>query len=864
MSAATQILFNSPALHSLKRDQLVKLCKTHSLKANGKNKDLIVRLQQHAKTLPPDDPLSIATRSDNLDAKEALGSESEGSGAGSDYTGTPSRSFPLPRPSEQWEMVMDSIPEVDEETLRSNRGGNLNSQAGEFGTNGTKASSVTSSLKAIATSLCLKRNASTEDAPATSSSSSLSSKETVHSSSTLPTSDPSPAAQNLPPVDPIPGQLNLRGMPAPANARLSITQAPTTTTIRLVSGGNIPADVLSPPRLKPFVTTFDLVPATPKANDVGGCSVPVWPLSPGGVQNQNIYPSLDAFSTFGDVIQPEITQLDSNDCSDMDIDIPGALDPIQEPTPKRQSTTFSRLNTGATPKSTEKPSLEPVDIFSPAPKPQKASTRSRVSIARTEPFIFGSPLPQHNLSNRAFRSAAQSVLDEMNKRLADEGIESVGIDVLQNKRERSTGDNTDEPIVTDKTDIGGATTAMFEKVHQDTFDKMESIVQYTQKRARAPEPILSKKRKSSLVIKERKPSEPAARRRASGLRVASGVSKAKVVPGGFGDEDDDDEDVGQRRMSKRPRLERETLDEPVAEASGSSAPAPNDTHKHNDEEEKKQKERELIRKRLEYNKAKRRSSMGRPSLGGRAPPSQKPKAASRFGFLSTAKSIVQSVWNRGAGTSATSRVPVPKSAPRKEEVKPPPAAPHSKKVAAVPGSSGPPPVTVVLQAKRAPSGGAAPGRPTIQSTTSRSTLAPPMSSAEGSGTTSSRTSRAPIPFFSPPAAVSTKGSHSRNNSVTGISSLGMKGRSSGSTSHISSMGSRTSIRGTAANNHAKAPGSIVRSRPSSTLMAPTASSLAKVASLTRTHGSLHTENTNSIRSGMSKTNTQRDVNGAYA
>ena len=94
-----------------------------------------MRLQQHATTLPPDDPLSIATRSDNLDAKEALGSDGE---VGSDYVGTPSRSFPLPRPSEQWEVVMDSIPEVDEETLRSNRGGNLNSQAGEFGTNGTK------------------------------------------------------------------------------------------------------------------------------------------------------------------------------------------------------------------------------------------------------------------------------------------------------------------------------------------------------------------------------------------------------------------------------------------------------------------------------------------------------------------------------------------------------------------------------------------------------------------------------------------------------------------------------------------------------------------------------------------------------
>ena len=138
MSVATQILFNSPALHSLKRDQLVKLCKIHSLKANGKNKDLIGRLQQHAQTLPPDDPLSIATRSDNLDAREALDSEGEGSGTGSDCMGTPGGPSALPRPSEQWEMVMDSIPEVDEETLRSNRGGNSNLQAGEFGTNAAK------------------------------------------------------------------------------------------------------------------------------------------------------------------------------------------------------------------------------------------------------------------------------------------------------------------------------------------------------------------------------------------------------------------------------------------------------------------------------------------------------------------------------------------------------------------------------------------------------------------------------------------------------------------------------------------------------------------------------------------------------
>ncbi|KAG6329280.1 hypothetical protein ID866_9809 [Astraeus odoratus] len=848
MSAATQILFNSPALHSLKRDQLVKLCKIHSLKANGKNKDIIERLQQHAKTLPPDDPLSIATRSDNPDAKSAVESEEEAE--------TPSRPATIPRPSEQWEMVMDSIPEVDEETLRSNRGGNSNSQAGEFGTNGTKASTVTSSLKAIATSLGLKRDTSKVDATATSSMSSVCSQETDPSSCTLPTSDAS--VEDRPPVEPIPGQMNLQGMPAPAHARLSMTQAPTNTTIRLVSGGAPPQDILSPPRLKPFATAFDLVPATPKVGVEGEPAVSVWPpLSPPGPQNQNMYPSLAAFRGFGDLHVQDIAQPDQNDCSDMDIDVPGGLDipTIQEPTPRKPANIVGRPNTGATPKSTEKPSAEPVDIFSPAPKPQKASARSRLGgLPRSEPFIFGSPLPQHNLSNRDFRSAAQSVLDEMNKRLADEGIECVDINVLQN-REKQGEHQADDGTKSVEQSKRGELTAMFEKAHQDEFDKMESIVQYAQKRGRA-EPIVSKKRKSSLVIKDRKAGEPGTRRRASGLRVASGASKTKVVPGGFGEEDDDDEeDVGQRRMSKRPRLEPEPAaeGEPQAPANEEIIPSNEADKKQEDDEEKeeerKQKERELIRRRLEYNKAKRRSSMGRPSLG-RAPPQQKPKPTTRFGFLSTAKSIVQSVWNRGAGTSKPSQLPITKSAPRKEEVKPT-AAPQSKKVAVVPGSSGPPPMSGMSQTKRVPSGGSVSGRPTKQNTASRPTLAQPTSSAEGSGSMSSRVSRAPIPSFNPLNATGTRasvqGGHSRNTSITGISSLGHKTGASGSTSRTSSLGTRASIRSSAANPPAKVTGSMVRSRPSSTLMAPTASSLAK---MTRPSASSHNhENVGSIRGG---------------
>lgn len=140
MSTTTQILFNSPALHSLKRDQLVKLCKIHSLKASGKKKELVGRLQLHAKTLPPDDPLSIATRSDNPDAKPAADSGDEESDHSREGNASMSINNTPSRPSEQWEVVMDTIAEVDEETLRSNRGAS-GRQVDEFGTTTSKGQS---------------------------------------------------------------------------------------------------------------------------------------------------------------------------------------------------------------------------------------------------------------------------------------------------------------------------------------------------------------------------------------------------------------------------------------------------------------------------------------------------------------------------------------------------------------------------------------------------------------------------------------------------------------------------------------------------------------------------------------------------
>jgi hypothetical protein len=140
MSTTTQILFNSPALHSLKRDQLVKLCKIHSIKANGKNIELVEKLKQHAKTLPSGDPLSIAARN-----KRHVGDDTNSKGEADESM---DEEMP-PRPGEQWEVVMDTIEETEEgsasqpSTLRGMYGGHSSQgMAGEFGTASSKGTSA--------------------------------------------------------------------------------------------------------------------------------------------------------------------------------------------------------------------------------------------------------------------------------------------------------------------------------------------------------------------------------------------------------------------------------------------------------------------------------------------------------------------------------------------------------------------------------------------------------------------------------------------------------------------------------------------------------------------------------------------------
>lgn len=135
-----QILFNSPALHSLKRGQLVKLCKMHSLKANGKNTQLIERLKKRAADLPPG-AVNFQWKDSSDEEGDGDEDEEEGETENELLTPNPFREV-IERPSEQWEIIMEDI---QEEKSAVNTLASVNSTrtgtAGEFGTGGTKSES---------------------------------------------------------------------------------------------------------------------------------------------------------------------------------------------------------------------------------------------------------------------------------------------------------------------------------------------------------------------------------------------------------------------------------------------------------------------------------------------------------------------------------------------------------------------------------------------------------------------------------------------------------------------------------------------------------------------------------------------------
>lgn len=306
-------------------------------------------------------------------------------------------------------------------------------------------------------------------------------------------------------------------------------------------------------------------------------------------------------------------------------------------TPGKATPTKSSLNK-------ELPSVGPDDIFSPAkptpggssvkkeaaPSPQLRPT-SRLSVPQNEPFLFGSPLPRHSMTNTQFDNAAADVLAEMNRRLAAAGVPKVEKTVLE------TAGKSSAPSALPAKAAPSATAERFNKAHDQAFNKMDSIANHYAARRPAPGAAssavgaaagpASKKRKSDALGPG---AGPAAKRKSNvaQARVFSNGNRKKMgIPGGFGmDDDDDDEnendapeedaDAADRRASKRIRVAEGEDVHKGRRVSLLPQDGKTDAERAA-EERRREKEREVLKRKID---ARRRSSRGRPSVGGRAAP----------------------------------------------------------------------------------------------------------------------------------------------------------------------------------------------------------------------------------------------------
>ena len=264
----------------------------------------------------------------------------------------------------------------------------------------------------------------------------------------------------------------------------------------------------------------------------------------------------------------------------------------------------------------------PTDMPPSWPKPTSPSVPSTPSqhVEKRETFVFGSPVPR--ATDFQFRIAAASVLDEMNKRLKEDGIQGVHSSVIDNIH---IGGNTEvnrhverkiKPLP--RSSIGRDVLGVkrkFEEAHEQQFRKMEGIEGFVNRRvgnASSKDQVsddvkAGMKRKSNVLADDngnpRRPTGTNLSRNTAETRVISnGRRKSSVVPGSFPDDDNSDRE---KRGGKRPRVDFTNHDKTV------------------DEADKASRDREAMRRQLGINKARRSSaarvSMGRAGVLSRSP-----------------------------------------------------------------------------------------------------------------------------------------------------------------------------------------------------------------------------------------------------
>lgn len=372
----------------------------------------------------------------------------------------------------------------------------------------------------------------------------------------------------------VPGHPEHPSTSAVATAPAGATAGPPKTTIRLVSALD-PTSAMSPepgtPQLRPVDPPFDLVMGSPGAK--GQNRVPIWPLSPQLVPSDRLYPALPADELEGAKQRQATSRL------------PGTGNTASSQPPVSSARVYP------------KPLNDVQDLFSPDPK-MSSKQKECVGIPRSEPFLFGSPLPKYSVSKKVFDTAAASVLEEMNKRLSAAGVQKVETDVFGTIPASTSNSKADSGILRASGKVD-----RFDKVHDEQFNKMDSIMNHYAARRGAPG---SKKRKSDVLgngsAARNQPSSGTASRRRLG------------IPGGFDDEEEAMDEVQEeedRRMSKRVRV----LEDDGGKDKGRRLTI--SSKKTEAEEKQADRERAAMRKMLEERKEKRRSGKyGRTSLAG--------------------------------------------------------------------------------------------------------------------------------------------------------------------------------------------------------------------------------------------------------
>ncbi|KAG8741563.1 hypothetical protein FRC10_002687 [Ceratobasidium sp. 414] len=361
---SNEILFNSHALNSLKRTQLVKLCKRYGIKATGKNPELVAKLEAYSQNLPPASTFICPSEADLLSSpsKQSFSDDFDSDVEGDVPVRSGSRRG---QPTDQWEVsgaegvfASGRIVKAEQGILAPHTNGTVGSSrsgkhteefggesqsSGKVGSSSSKTS-ITSSLKSIASAFVRPSKPAPEP-----------------QQPTPPL--PAPRRETTPPPVQGPGPNTVRLIPSPSPFPRPRSAAD------LLPGVPLPT-----PSLNKF--TADLAQADAMIADAGTESSPGPRISFGfgsaGYDDQDV--------SVAAITQP----------TDPGASIPGPTSHKKDAIP------------GSLPSS-------------PTLKPQSATTGPDPFTPPAATFVFGSP--RYSVSNTQFGDAAAAVLREMNARM---------------------------------------------------------------------------------------------------------------------------------------------------------------------------------------------------------------------------------------------------------------------------------------------------------------------------------------------------------------------------------------------------------------------------------------------------------------